>query len=802
MSNSSLGRRLGAKSGRASWGARDDGVHAGSHPLQEKLTGGLNRAVATMVCLVAMLGFCGSVLAQPCRDFERPGGGSRGVHDGLAIPAKTLSGSSHPTAQPCGEWAWEQRFDYPSPRFEHAAAFAGWSGPMIVFGGQGDISQGNRYFGDTWQWWGEEWGLRSVGGPAARCGHTMSSDTARHKTVLFGGRDDAGSFSDTWEWDEYNRAWIQRDVAGPGARSGHAMTYDAARRVTVLFGGEDGSSLLSDTWEWDGNTWTLRASTGPSPRKDSAMVFDAARGVTILFGGFSQEGINGETWRWDGNTWTLLSASGPSPRSDHGMADDSSRRVVVLFGGFDGDWKRDTWEWNGQAWTRVATAGPPAREKHSLVFNPYHGAIVLFGGTASGIGKQDVWEWDGHVWQEKVYHPSPRMGQAMVYAGSTVMFGGYGFRESQVLGDAWASDGSGWWNLPGDGPPSRSEAAMTNSLGCAITLMLFGGADDWQQPMGDTWLGYGYFWSEYIVEGPSPRYGHGMIMDTRRDVSVLFGGTGDGTFGDTWEWQWDSESWRERYVDGPGPRTYHGMAYDSDRGVTVLFGGLDNEWAALGDTWEWDGTSWTQRAVEGPGPRFGHAMAYDSARHVTLLFGGEGDLGPCGDTWAWDGDTWSPIPTAAAPTARYLHSMVYVSAQGTALLFGGSDGGDETWVLSKADLVLTRQPGDQEVPLGEKAVFWVQVVGAPDFDYAWFRDGVELRDGVTEWGSVIGGCGTGVLTINDVKGRDAGEYKVIVGNECAEVTSESATLTVQRLGRPRDSGQQAAPKSVKRAGRF
>ena len=71
-----------------------------------------------------------------------------------------------------------------------------------------------------------------------------------------------------------------------------------------------------------------------------------------------------------------------------------------------------------------------------------------------------------------------------------------------------------------------------------------------------------------------------MVYDTRRGVMVLFGGeqlNEDLEYrskGDTWEW--DGVNWIERTFSGPTPpaRAWHQMAYDSKRGVTVLFGGL------------------------------------------------------------------------------------------------------------------------------------------------------------------------------------------------------------------------------------
>jgi len=77
----------------------------------------------------------------------------------------------------------------------------------------------------------------------SREGAAMAYDAARHRIVLFGGRENQ-FLADTWEWDGV--IWVQRSpLASPSPRRSHAMTYDAARQRVVLFGGSQG---LADTW--------------------------------------------------------------------------------------------------------------------------------------------------------------------------------------------------------------------------------------------------------------------------------------------------------------------------------------------------------------------------------------------------------------------------------------------------------------------------------------------------------------------------------------------------------------------------
>lgn len=172
--------------------------------------------------------------------------------------------------------------------------------------------------------------------------------------VVFAGDWLSGEPGETWEW--VGAAWSLRSTTGPLARTGAALAFDAARGVTVLYGGST-DVALGDTWEWDGNVWTFRAN-GPGLRLGHAMAYDPVRGRTVMFGGYvwtDRPRINGEIWEWNGATWSRRTTTGPI-RAHHKMAYNDSRGKVELYGGDAG--QRDTWEWNGSAWTFVDVGGP------------------------------------------------------------------------------------------------------------------------------------------------------------------------------------------------------------------------------------------------------------------------------------------------------------------------------------------------------------------------------------------------------------------------------------------------------------
>jgi len=239
------------------------------------------------------------------------------------------------------------------------------------------LCAGADVFGQGLQW--QE--VVTANAPSLRTHTAMVYDETRNLTVLFGGSD--GSLEgDTWEWD--GCTWTLRSTSGPVGRYDHAMAYDSTRGVTVLFGGIiDAGIHANDTWEWDGSTWTFRSNTGPAPRYGCRMAFDVDRNVVVLFGGVP----NGpeETWEWNGNAWALRSSTGPAARYSHAMVYDTARHRTLLFGGLDPGgsttWMGDTWQWDGSTWTEQVVSGPAPRAVHAMAYDAGRSVTLLFGGV-------------------------------------------------------------------------------------------------------------------------------------------------------------------------------------------------------------------------------------------------------------------------------------------------------------------------------------------------------------------------------------------------------------------------------------
>ncbi|HEX8792177.1 MAG TPA: kelch repeat-containing protein [Polyangiaceae bacterium] len=288
----------------------------------------------------------------------------------------------------------------------------------------------------------------------------------------------------------------------------------------LLFAGY-GEAPLDDTWNWDGAQWTQLATAapdaGPSVRSDQSMigVGDSA-GSVLLFGGMSLGPYLGDTWVWNGTAgWKQLRVQGPSARE--GAAAAMLNGKVVLYGGSSASngFLADTWEWDGTQWTQLTIAGatPGGRYGHSMA--TLANQVVLFGNVG---GPTDTWLFDGTAWTKSAASgPTGDPGglsdsrgfQTIATLGNRVILFGGEQDANHILGDTWAFDGTAWTQLtPAHAPAARFHAGATTYGG---KVVLYGGAGAIPNAppfYGDTWTFDGTDWTQASSSGPSERYGY------------------------------------------------------------------------------------------------------------------------------------------------------------------------------------------------------------------------------------------------------------------------------------------------------
>lgn len=511
--------------------------------------------------------------------------------------------------------------------------------------------------------------------PTMRTVDAIAADEGRGRLVIWTG--------ETWEWDGERLAKAR--VASQPRGLGVAMAYDWARREVVMFGGAAGP-VLDETWTYDGTSWTLRQpATKPPARLFGSMAYDVVRQRVVLFGGRDGSNLLNDTWEWDGRNWTRrTTAIAPPARFAHQMAYDLVRRRVVLHGGGGTGTTPlpQTWEWDGTNWSVAAVLGTPgAVIGASMAFDRATGEILLYGGRDRTGLSTTLWAYKGGVWSTKTPTQIPRSsyGRFAFHAASrrSVLFGFD--TNSGAFDGVWEWASNNWRSrVLADDEPQRVDPALAFDSKRGQTLF-FGGSDLSSGAFGDaTWEFRADAWMRRkVAQRPSPRAGACMAYDQARDRMLLFGGRDDPFRippSDTWEW--DGNQWSDRTgVMRPAGRAYGGLVYDSSRRRSVLFGGVAGQSSFFDDTWEWNGMAWARVATASrPSARSHFAMAYDPVRRRVVVFGGRQGRGAFGDTWEYDGANWLQRTSMNTPPARSEAAMCFDPVRRRILLHGGRSG--------------------------------------------------------------------------------------------------------------------------------
>jgi hypothetical protein len=366
-------------------------------------------------------------------------------------------------------------------------------------------------------------------------------------------------------------------------------------------GAQVAATCIEGTWECAACTGTCPlGEAGDDAGTDAPYGWDGGS-VVVLYGGEDgQMDEYDDTWTFDGTRWTeQFSANAPLQQGFAPAMATLGTNQVALFGG---DFSTATWTFDGTNWTQIDVDGgaPPGREQHAIA-SWGTGGLFLFGGWAGVSG---------------------------AYAG--------------VIGDSWIFSGTDWTPF---GPTWTFDAS----------------ANDWYPGGADSGTDAG---------APSPSGRVSYQLATLNGRAVLFGGmdNNDNLLGDTWTF--DGTAWTLLDAgDGgavtPLARAYGTMVTFGDK--LVLFGGqVASTQGIANDTWTFDGSTWSQvdtgaSASDLPPARYAHAMATLGNR--IILFGGTagGDpidgLATYGDTWSFDGATWTQLDPAVSPAGRSFHAM-------------------------------------------------------------------------------------------------------------------------------------------------
>jgi len=193
------------------------------------------------------------------------------------------------------EWdgaAWTQiPVAGPSARSAHTMTFDADRAQFVLFGGDAGATE-------TWTYQGPagitpgSWALASTSGPSGRENSAMAFDAHTSTVVLYGGDPGGASLGDTWEWD--GTSWRMRSFFGPVARARHTLIARDSSHDVLLFGGIDDSSLrLGDSWTWmrPAPTVTDPPDSGFTPVGGTVHLIVEAEGVGVLTYQWRRNGV-------------------------------------------------------------------------------------------------------------------------------------------------------------------------------------------------------------------------------------------------------------------------------------------------------------------------------------------------------------------------------------------------------------------------------------------------------------------------------------------------------------------------------
>src|SRR5438132_4915241 len=610
--------------------------------------------VAVVTVVVTLLAFPN--LNAPFIAPDRAGSDSTSLFN-----AYRDSPSAPRTLLPGPQYGWSDPVGFPMGRERHTMIYDSHAGRFIVFGGWDGASgtAPNGYSVGTWSYdlGNDSWvKMRPSDSPTPRSSHSAAYDSRVGKMILFGGANASGVSRETWAYDFESDSWTDLHPLNPppAGAYGQAMAYDSGFDRIVLCGGLQGyvGGDATGVDAYATNAWTNVTSTQtarPSAGGENALAYDSESHQTLLSRGSASSFIS-ETWAYDApsNTWTnMRPVSAPSWRHSHALTYDQLADRIILFGGFGQSGINDeTWayDFNHNAWFKMNPVSKPVgRADHSMAFDPRSDRTLLFGGRVGG----ELWSYDINKdnWTfEGRRRPADLSDHAMVYnskANRIVLFGG--LAHGLVSDETWtyAFDSNEWTPRA---PPKR----------------------------------------------PAPRWGSGMVYDSRADRVILFGGivmypsSGGFKTGDTWSYDFANDSWTPLATTGPSPREGPAMAYDSESDRTILFGGdtsampysWDNEtWAYDFNTNTW--TNMTPGEARRPSVRTGHAMTYDSKTDRIILFGDTSGITNHNDTWTYDfnTNTWTEMKPGVSPPASVGQAMTYDSRLNRVIAHGNR----ETW---------------------------------------------------------------------------------------------------------------------------
>lgn len=218
-------------------------------------------------------------------------------------------------------WRWDgQRWvtigaDGPRARAEAAGAWDHVRQRLVVFGGYTISDSAVHPLGDTWEFGDGSWReYRGGPSPSPRHGAVAAWDATIGEVVLFGGN---GGMSDSWAWN--GTRWRRLDAGAVPGRYNAAAATGADGLPVLRFGGWDGRRRHGDSWVLSDGAWRRMFDrvSRPAARNHAAMTYDSVRRRFVMVGGHDGHRVFGDVWEADARGWRRAHAVAPRRRVDN-----------------------------------------------------------------------------------------------------------------------------------------------------------------------------------------------------------------------------------------------------------------------------------------------------------------------------------------------------------------------------------------------------------------------------------------------------------------------------------------------------
>ncbi len=582
---------------------------------------------------------------------------------------------------------------------------------------------------------------------------------------------------------------------GSGISSGVSVAgmaeYDFGNGPELVVGG-DLTQLygtpVSNLARWNGQAWS--AFGFPNGQITAVATLDTLAGPSLMVGGgFGL--IGGVSARnvaaFSDGTWHSMNAESFQPRAfaSFGAALDGS---ICMTGSESGNlFFRVVKRWNGAQWEPLdGGLGPStAAGLAAIEYDEPDGRHLFVGGTftrAGAVQTPGIARWDGKRWSavggglsggatnyvRAIATHDDGTGLSLYVAGDFTVAGG------QSASGIARWDGTAW-RAVGTGLSTNTQCLFTYDSGTTHRLLAgtTGGLRQWD---GASWQTMGTMTGSFrsfavFDAGSGPRlYACGTLS---------IPGVGSGGLA-----VWNGTSWA--FVGTFGGGVLNALAtFDDGAGAALFVGGnfTSVNGAPSKCAVRWDGNTWSPLG-DGTASSLANITSMrvlDDGRGAALFVGGQfSALGsvPLANIARWNGLGWSALGSGMSQSvsglaAAHDDSGVGLVAVGTFQAAGNQSAARvASWSRLASWPRITLNPADTTTNAARPVTLSVRSLGS-DLTFQWRKDGSPLSDSDRIFGTT-----TRDLTINPVDLSDAGSYDAIVSNDCAQLTSAAAALTV------------------------